>query len=935
MTESNDQDRKAPLTLTKPGKLELKKTVETGQVRQNFSHGRSKVVTVEVRKKRTFTPDHPTQQNPAPTAPVSESAPVVTPPPDDPVPVTVVAEPEVEVKTKVEVEIEAAPPPPPAPVVESAPPPDSSVKQAPPRSKVVPMPSAPSRAKPQQGGRTLTSDEKNMRLRVLQEARRAEEEARRQAVIRAEQEAKDAAERAIREAEEAKIRQAAEEEARKKAAEEALLRKDEPVEVASPVPESSAAPVEKKTQAAVSKTRPLGEGHTEPVVVRSSADKEADSEDENDERAKRSSGKAAVKPAATPKRTEPRRRTGKLTITAALDDDRSERGRSLAAIRRKRERERMKQMQKSAEKVVRDVIVPETITVQELSNRMAERGGDVIKSLMRMGVMATINQSIDADTAELIVSEFGHNIRRVSDADVEIGLSGDTDSETDLVRRPPVVTVMGHVDHGKTSLLDALRSTDIVSGEAGGITQHIGAYQINMQSGEKITFIDTPGHEAFSEMRARGASVTDIVVLVVAADDGIMPQTVEAIRHAKAAGVPVVVAINKIDKPAADPARVRQEMLQHELVVEELGGDVLAIEVSAKKRMNLDKLEEGILLQAEMLDLRANPSRSAQGVVVEAKMERGRGSVATVLVQKGTLKIGDVFVSGSEWGRVRALINSYGVNVESAGPSTPVEVLGLQGTPSAGDDFLTVESETRAREVAGYRQRKLRDAKAVAGARGTLEQMFSKIAAGESKELPVVIKGDVQGSVEAITTTLEKMGNDEVRVRVLHSAVGPISEADVTLARASGGLIIGFNVRAIPQARDMARRDDVDIRYYSIIYNVADDIRQMLTGMLAPTVKEKFLGYASVREVFNITKVGKVAGCLITEGHVKRGSKVRLLRDNVVIHEGNLSTLRRFKEDVKEVRESYECGMAIENYSDIQIGDVIECFELEETAGVL
>ena len=395
------------------------------------------------------------------------------------------------------------------------------------------------------------------------------------------------------------------------------------------------------------------------------------------------------------------------------------------------------------------------------------------------------------------------------------------------------------------------------------------------------------------------------------------------------------MAINKIDQPAADPARVRQEMLQHELVVEELGGDVLAIEVSAKKRMNLDKLEEGILLQAEMLDLRANPSRSAQGVVVEAKMERGRGSVATVLVQKGTLKIGDVFVSGSEWGRVRALINSYGVNVESAGPSTPVEVLGLQGTPSAGDDFLTVESETRAREVAGYRQRKLRDAKAVAGARGTLEQMFSKIAAGESKELPVVIKGDVQGSVEAITTTLEKMGNDEVRVRVLHSAVGPISEADVTLARASGGLIIGFNVRAIPQARDMARRDDVDIRYYSIIYNVADDIRQMLTGMLAPTVKEKFLGYASVREVFNITKVGKVAGCLITEGHVKRGSKVRLLRDNVVIHEGNLSTLRRFKEDVKEVRESYECGMAIENYSDIQIGDVIECFELEETAGVL
>ncbi len=951
MTESNDQDRKTPLTLPKSGKLELKKTVEAGQVRQNFSHGRSKVVTVEVRKKRTYAPDHP-----APSAPAAPSAAAAAPETPLPTPSPIPDDTAVAQTT-----------PPPSPVVEPEPvatidtvPETVRVEETPaPAPSVTPMPetnmmkpvatprpprtasAAPqsSRGRSQQKGRDLTSDEKNTRLRVLQEARRAEEEERRQAIIRAEREAKEAAERAIREAEEAKLRQAAEEEARRKAEEEAARRAADPV-AADAQPEEKPAAVgtaakatEKKSEAG--KVRPIAGKHAEVPTVRPTTESDAEADDESDDRVKRPGGKVAPKPVATQKRSEPRRRTGKLTITAALDDDRSERGRSLAAIRRKRERERLKQTQKAAEKVVRDVIVPETITVQELSNRMAERGGDVIKTLMRMGVMATINQSIDADTAELIVAEFGHNIRRVSDADVEIGLSGEVDSDTDLIRRPPVVTVMGHVDHGKTSLLDALRSTDIVSGEAGGITQHIGAYQIKMHSGEKITFIDTPGHEAFTEMRARGASVTDIVILVVAADDGIMPQTVEAIRHAKAAGVPVVVAINKIDKPAANPDRVRQEMLQHDLVVEELGGDVLAIEVSAKKRLHLDKLEEAILLQAEMLDLRANPERTAQGVVIEAKMERGRGSVATVLVQKGTLKIGDVFVAGSEWGRVRALINSHGQSVESAGPSTPVEVLGLQGTPSAGDDFLTVDSENRAREVAGYRQRKIRDAKAVAGARGTLEQMFSKIAAGESKELPVVIKGDVQGSVEAIVSTLEKMGNDEVRVRVLHSAVGPISEADVTLARASEGLIIGFNVRAIPQARDMARRDDVDIRYYSIIYDVADDVRQMLTGMLAPTVKEKFLGYASVREVFNITKVGKVAGCLITEGMVKRGCKVRLLRDNVVIHEGNLSTLRRFKEDVKEVRESYECGMAIENYHDIQVGDVIECFELEEIAGVL
>ncbi|MFD2234028.1 translation initiation factor IF-2, partial [Phaeospirillum tilakii] len=656
-------------------------------------------------------------------------------------------------------------------------------------------------------------------------------------------------------------------------------------------------------------------------------------EEEEEERAKK---RAAVHKPAPVKRSEPRRRTGKLTITDALtDDDRSERGRSLAAVKRARERERLKHQQAGAEKVIRDVIIPETITVQELANRMATRGADVIKVLMRMGVMASINQTIDADTAELVVAEFGHKARRVSEADVLLGLGGEADEDEARVPRPPVVTIMGHVDHGKTSLLDALRETDVVSGEAGGITQHIGAYQVQMHSGGRITFIDTPGHEAFTAMRARGAKVTDIVVLVVAADDGIMPQTVEAIRHAKAAGVPIIVAINKIDKPDANPDRVRQELLQHELVTEDLGGDVLAIEVSAKKRINLDKLEEAILLQAEILDLRANPDRIAQGVVIEAKMEKGRGSVATVLVQKGTLRVGEVFVAGAEWGRVRALVDDRGNSLREAGPSSPVEVLGLQGTPSAGDDFVIVEDEARAREIASYRQRVDRDARARLAQRSTLEQMFVAIKAGDVKELPVVVKGDVQGSVEAISATLEKIGNDSVKVRLLHSAVGGINESDVTLAKASGGLIIGFNVRANPQARDMARRDGVEIRYYSIIYDVTDDLKKMLSGMLAPELKERFLGYAAIREVFSITKVGKVAGCMVTEGVVKRGSKVRLLRDDVVIHTGDLAQLKRFKDDVKEVRDGYECGMSFANYEDIRAGDVIECFEIEEIAATL
>jgi len=552
-----------------------------------------------------------------------------------------------------------------------------------------------------------------------------------------------------------------------------------------------------------------------------------------------------------------------------------------------------------------------------------------------MDVMATINQVIDADTAELIVTEFGHKLTRVAEADVEIGLKGDVDVEGNLKSRPPVVTIMGHVDHGKTSLLDALRHTDVVSGEAGGITQHIGAYQVELKGGQRITFIDTPGHQAFTAMRARGANVTDIVVLVVAGDDGIKEQTVEAIRHAKAAQVPIIVAINKMDKPDANADRVRQELLQHELVVEKLGGDILDVEVSATKKTNLDKLEEAILLQAEILDLKANPDRASEGVVIEAKLERGRGAVATVLIQRGTLRVGDIFVSGNEWGRVRAIIDERGTNLKQAGPSMPVEVLGLNGAPLAGDDFAVVDSESRARDVTSFRQRRRRDQTAAAGARGTLEQMFSQITAGVAKEFPVLVKSDVQGSLEAIVASLAKLSTGEVAVRVLHSAVGGINESDIILAKASNAVIIGFNVRANPQARDLARRDGVEIRYYSIIYNVIDDMKAALSGMLSPTLRERFLGNAAIREVLAITKVGKVAGCMVTEGTVKRGAKVRLLRDNVVIHEGSLKTLKRFKDEVREIKEGYECCMAFENYQDIQAGDTIECFEVEEVARAL
>ncbi len=628
-----------------------------------------------------------------------------------------------------------------------------------------------------------------------------------------------------------------------------------------------------------------------------------------------------------------RRQSGKMTITQALSGDDQRRQRSLASVKRQREKARMRDDQPQV-KQVREVIVPDSITVGELANRMAERTADVVKELMKLGIMATATQSIDGETAELITSELGHKVQRVSESDVEIGLSAD-DDPAGMKPRPPVVTVMGHVDHGKTSLLDAIRATDVAMGEAGGITQHIGAYQINTKNGNTITFIDTPGHEAFTEMRSRGANITDIVVLVVAADDSVMAQTIEAINHAKAAGCPVIVAVNKCDKPEADPQRVRNDLLQQEIITEDFGGDVLCVDVSAHTGMGLDKLEEAIMLQAELLELKANPDRNAEGVVVEAKVERGRGSVATLLVQRGTLKQGDIFVIGAESGRVRALLDDRGHKLMAALPGQPVEILGLNGTPMAGDSCVVVETEARAREIAEYRTRRNKDRDAAAGARGSVEQMLSAIAAGEAAELPVVIKTDVHGSLEAIRVALEKLGTDQVKVRMLSAGVGALSESDISLAAASNAIVIGFNVRAIPQARDLAKRDGVEIRYHSIIYELIDEVKAAMGGLLSPDTQEDFIGYAEIRQVFGVSKVGKVAGCMVTDGIIKRGCKVRLLRDNVVIHEGSLKTLKRFKDEVKEVREGFECGMAFENYSDLQEGDMIECFEMREVARTL
>jgi len=652
-------------------------------------------------------------------------------------------------------------------------------------------------------------------------------------------------------------------------------------------------------------------------------------EEEGDSGKKGVLGKPGAPKAPAPKKVpEGERRRGKLTVTKALSDD-DERVRSVASYRRHLQRAHKGHQQPAGPAGPRDIIVPETITVSELANRMARRTVDVIKVLMKNGMMATANDIIDADTAELVATEYGHVVKRVAESDVLEGLTGEQDSDETLVSRPPVVTIMGHVDHGKTSLLDALRKTDVVSGEAGGITQHIGAYQVNLKSGQKITFLDTPGHAAFTQMRARGAKVTDLVILVVAADDGVMPQTVEAIAHAKAAGVPMIVAVNKIDKGDANPTRVKTELLQHEVQVEDMGGEVQVVEVSATKGIGLDKLEEAILLQAEVLDLKANPDRAAEGAVVEAKLAKGRGPVAPVLISRGTLKIGDIVVAGSEWGRVRLLANERGESVKTAGPSTPIEVLGLSAAPEAGDEMVVVENEARAREVAEYRARKRREQRQASSSRQTLDQLLQTREAGEKRLLPLVLKTDVQGSSEAIQGALGKLATSEVGAQILQSGVGGITESDVILAHASGAAVIGFNVRANNQARERAKRDGVEIRYYNIIYNLVDDVKAALSGMLTPETREKFLGNAEILEVFTITKVGKVAGCKVTEGIMRRGSKVRLIRDNVVIHEGELSTLKRFKDEVKEVQNGQECGMGFIGYQDLQKGDVIECFDVE------
>ena len=747
--------------------------------------------------------------------------------------------------------------------------------------------------------------ERRMKALKAAKAREAEDEKRR----KVEEEKRERDRQRRREEAEAKEREAQElQERSRKKAEEAEAKKRDAEEGARKAAAAAAAPAPEPAAA-----RPAAKPSSAPRKT----DRDRDQRRDNKGKAQRDSG----------------RRSGKLTLNQALAGGEGGRQRSLAAMKRKQERARQKALggAESHEKVIRDVQVPETIVVQELANRMAERVADVVKALMNMGMMVTQNQSIDADTAELIVEEFGHKVVRVSDADVEDVIKAEEDKPEDLKPRPPVITVMGHVDHGKTSLLDAIRKTKVVAGEAGGITQHIGAYQVTTDDGTVLTFLDTPGHAAFTSMRARGAQVTDIVVLVVAADDAVMPQTVEAINHAKAAGVPMIVAINKIDRPGADPDKVRTDLLQHEVIVEKMSGDVLDVEVSAINGTGLDKLLEAIVLQAELLDLKANPDRAAQGAVIEAQLDVGRGPVATVLVQNGTLHQGDIFVVGEQWGKVRALINDKGERVNDAGPSVPVEVLGLHGTPEAGDVLNVVEAEAQAREIAEYRHEKAKEKRAAAGAATTLEQLMAQAKEDENvAELPIVVKADVQGSAEAIVQAMEKIGNDEVRVRVLHSGVGAITESDIGLAEASGAPVIGFNVRANATARKVANQKGVEIRYYSVIYDLVDDVKAAASGLLSAEVRENFIGYAEIKDVFKVSKVGKVAGCLVTEGVARRSAGVRLLRDNVVIHEGTLKTLKRFKDEVAEVQSGQECGMAFENYDDIRKGDVIEIFEREE-----
>jgi translation initiation factor IF-2 len=874
MNDKNSSGDKT-LHMSQTKTLSLKRPVEQGVVRQSFSHGRTKAVVVEKVKRRIVGPGE------AP-APVTEAAPVA------PKPVVQ------------------------APVAAAAPSPAVPPKAAPSRS------APPSKSTSPSGVvlRTLTEDERDARSLALIEARKREEIERKQAEI-------DAKVRSEREAIEKVERDAAE---ARKAEEEDRRRFDDEVKKKS---ESEA-------------RRRLGEGEAEkapaperlviPPRRTGAAMLEADEEERKSIR--RPGGGVAAR-APVPPKPAPRaddRRRGRLTVTSVTGGEDEERVRSLAAFKRRVQRLKGNQQAEAKEKIAREVVVPEAIAIQELANRMAERAVDVIRFLMKQGQMVKITDVIDADTAQLVAEEFGHTVKRVAESDVEEGLFDTPDTDSHLVSRPPVVTIMGHVDHGKTSLLDAIRKANVAGGEAGGITQHIGAYQVVAPNGAKITFIDTPGHAAFTQMRARGAKVTDIVVLVVAADDGVMPQTIEAINHAKAAKVPMIVAINKIDKPDAKPDRVKTELLQYSVQVESMGGETLEVEVSATKRTNLDKLLEAIALQSELLDLKANPEREAEGTVIEAKLDRGRGPVATVLVQRGTLRTGDIVVAGSEYGRVRALISDLGEQIKEAGPSVPVEVLGFNGAPEAGDRLAVVESEARAREITEYRQRQKRERSAVraGAARGSLTDMMSQLKASGRKEFPLLIKGDVQGSVEAIINSLEKLGTEEVGARIIHSGVGGINESDVTLAEASGTAIIGFNVRANKEARDAAERSGTEIRYYNIIYDLVDDIKKAMSGLLAPTLREERLGEARILQVFGVSKVGKVAGCLVQDGRVERGANVRLIRDNVVIHEGKLSTLKRFKDEVKDVGSGQECGMAFENYQDMREGDIIECYRVEE-----
>jgi translation initiation factor IF-2 len=750
--------------------------------------------------------------------------------------------------------------------------------------------------------RALTDEERDRRAHALGDARQREAEERRIAE-------EDARLRTIREKADAQAR----------AASEARLKVDE---------ERRKHDEETKRKADEVARRRFGADVAAAAKPGVRPTQEADEEEAP--RVRRGVGPARPAPAPKPARVSPEKRRGRLTVVTALTAD-EVRERSVASFRRRVQRMTGHRDAEPKEKIIREVTIPETITVQELANRMAERGVDVIRILMQQGHMAKITDTIDADTAQLIAEELGHTVRRVAESDVEEGMFDTPDDPDALQPRAPVVTIMGHVDHGKTSLLDAIRSTNVAGGEAGGITQHIGAYQVTAPSGSKITFIDTPGHAAFTAMRARGAKVTDIVVLVVAADDGVMPQTVEAIHHAKAAKVPIIVAINKIDRPDAKPERVRTELLQHEIQVESLGGDVLDVEVSAKEKLNLDRLLETIGLQAEILDLKANPNRPAEGTVIEARLDRGRGSVATVLVQRGTLKPGDIIVAGAEWGRVRALVSDTGHSVVAAGPSMPVEVLGFNGTPEAGDRLGAVNNEGRAREVTEYRERQKRDKQAArqTGMRGSLEQMMSQLKTSGLKEFPLVIKGDVQGSIEAIIGSLEKLGTSEVAARIIYAGAGGITESDVTLAEASGAAIIGFNVRAHKEARVAAENAGVEIRYYNIIYDLVDDVKKAMSGLLSPTLRETMLGNATILEIFKVSKVGNVAGCRVTDGTVERGANVRLIRDNVVVHEGKLSQLKRFKDDAREVVAGQECGMAFENYHDMKAGDVIECYRVE------